>query len=150
MAMTGHDERPLTATQPRAPPGFLSVRDIHAYYGESYIVQGVSFDMHEGDIVALLGRNGAGKTSTLRTLARAGARSWARRDLAGRPAVHKLHDFQAARAGYPARAGGPAHHPGLTVEENLLWRRSPLPMGWSLDRIYARSRASPSGASRRA
>ena len=49
---------------------YFSVKDIHAYYGESYIVQGVSFDVEEGDIVALLGRNGAGKTSTLRALAR--------------------------------------------------------------------------------
>ncbi|NCO20931.1 MAG: ATP-binding cassette domain-containing protein, partial [Rhodobacterales bacterium] len=51
-------------------PAFLSVWDIHAYYGESYIVQGVSFNIHEGEILALLGRNGAGKTSTLRTIAR--------------------------------------------------------------------------------
>jgi branched-chain amino acid transport system ATP-binding protein len=51
-------------------PAFLSVHDMHAYYGESYIVQGVSFNVHEGEILALLGRNGAGKTSTLRTLAR--------------------------------------------------------------------------------
>ena len=49
---------------------YLSVWDIQAYYGESYIVQGVSFDIHEGEILALLGRNGAGKTSTLRTIAR--------------------------------------------------------------------------------
>ena len=54
-----------------AAPAYFSVRDIHAFYGESYIVQGVSFDVAEGDVVALLGRNGAGKTSTLRTLARA-------------------------------------------------------------------------------
>ncbi len=51
-------------------PAYFSVWDIHSYYGESYIVQGVSFDVREGEIVALLGRNGAGKTSTLRTLAR--------------------------------------------------------------------------------
>ena len=49
---------------------FCSVWDLHAYYGESYIVQGISFDIREGEIVALLGRNGAGKTSTLRALAR--------------------------------------------------------------------------------
>ena len=53
-------------------PAFFSVYDIHAYYGESYIVQGLSFDIREGEILALLGRNGAGKTSTLRTLARMG------------------------------------------------------------------------------
>ncbi|MGA1233867.1 MAG: ATP-binding cassette domain-containing protein, partial [Lutimaribacter sp.] len=51
-------------------PAYLSVWDIHAYYGESYIVQGVSFNVHEGEILALLGRNGAGKTSTLRAIAR--------------------------------------------------------------------------------
>jgi len=52
------------------PVAYCSVHDIHAYYGESYIVQGVSFNIHEGEILALLGRNGAGKTSTLRTIAR--------------------------------------------------------------------------------
>jgi branched-chain amino acid transport system ATP-binding protein len=53
-------------------PAFLSVLDIHAYYGESYIVQGVSFNVHEGEILALLGRNGAGKTTTLRSISRLG------------------------------------------------------------------------------
>ena len=53
-------------------PAFLSVWDLHSYYGESYIVQGVSFNVHEGEILALLGRNGAGKTSTLRSIARVG------------------------------------------------------------------------------
>jgi branched-chain amino acid transport system ATP-binding protein len=59
-------QRNMAATAPK----FLSVWDIRAYYGESYIVQGVSFDIHEGEILALLGRNGAGKTSTLRAIAR--------------------------------------------------------------------------------
>ena len=54
-------------------PAFFSCWDIHAYYGESYIVQGVTFNVHEGEILALLGRNGAGKTSTLRALARTGS-----------------------------------------------------------------------------
>ena len=50
-------------------PSFFSCWDMHAYYGESYIVQGVNFDIREGEVVALLGRNGAGKTSTLRSIA---------------------------------------------------------------------------------
>ncbi len=54
-------------------PAFLSVWDMHAYYGESYIVQGINFNVHEGEILALLGRNGAGKTSTLRSIARIGS-----------------------------------------------------------------------------
>ena len=51
-------------------PAYFSAYDVHAYYGESYIVQGISMNIHEGEILALLGRNGAGKTSTLRALAR--------------------------------------------------------------------------------
>ena len=51
-------------------PAFVNIYDLHAYYGESYIVQGVGFDIREGEILALLGRNGAGKTSTLRAIAR--------------------------------------------------------------------------------
>ena len=61
--------RPLRAVDTAAAP-YFSCRNLHAYYGESYIVQGVSFDVKEGEIVALLGRNGAGKTSTLRSIAR--------------------------------------------------------------------------------
>jgi branched-chain amino acid transport system ATP-binding protein len=63
---------PTRTMPPR--PRLLSVWDMHAYYGESYIVQGVSFNVHEGEILALLGRNGAGKTSTLRAIARVGSR----------------------------------------------------------------------------
>jgi ABC-type branched-subunit amino acid transport system ATPase component len=59
-----------TPTMAETAPAFLSVWDLHAYYGESYIVQGVSFNVHEGEILALLGRNGAGKTTTLRAIAR--------------------------------------------------------------------------------
>ncbi len=58
------------ANQATTAPAFLSVWDMHAYYGESYIVQGINFNVHEGEILALLGRNGAGKTSTLRAIAR--------------------------------------------------------------------------------
>lgn len=49
-------------------PAFFSCWDIHSYYGESYIVHGVNMDIHEGEIVALLGRNGAGKTTILRSI----------------------------------------------------------------------------------
>jgi branched-chain amino acid transport system ATP-binding protein len=46
----------------------LSVRDLHAWYGESQVLHGVSFDVRRGEVVTLLGRNGAGKTSTLRSI----------------------------------------------------------------------------------
>ncbi|MFB6235274.1 MAG: ABC transporter ATP-binding protein [Halopenitus sp.] len=46
----------------------LSVEDVHAYYGESHVLQGVSLDVEEGEVVALIGRNGVGKTTTLRSI----------------------------------------------------------------------------------
>ncbi|WP_290819252.1 ABC transporter ATP-binding protein [Halovivax sp.] len=47
---------------------FLDVEDVHTYYGESHILQGVDLTVEEGEIVALIGRNGVGKTTTLRSI----------------------------------------------------------------------------------
>src|SRR5690348_8957028 len=46
----------------------LAVRDLHVYLGQSHVLQGVSFDVPEGGVTALLGRNGVGKTTTLRAI----------------------------------------------------------------------------------
>lgn len=116
---------------------FFSVQDIHAYYDESYIVHGVSFDLNEKEILALLGRNGAGKTSTLRAIARAtspelrGGQVY----LQGQ-AVHEMQDFQAARAGIQLVPEDRAIIPGLTVEENLVLAQIEPPIGWSLEQVY--------------
>ena len=129
----------LTAPQADAATGtpFFSVKDIHAYYGESYIVQGVSFEIAEGDIVALLGRNGAGKTSTLRTLARAQDPQLKHGEIwLGDLAVHTLKDFQASQRGIQFVQEDRRIIPGLTVEENLQLAQIAEPKGWSLDKIY--------------
>src|SRR5688500_7637842 len=91
--------RPAERTASTEAP-FFAVSDIHAYYGESYIVQGVSFEVRHGEILALLGRNGAGKTSTLRAIARADQPALQQGEiwLDGKP-LHRMKGFEAARAG---------------------------------------------------
>jgi branched-chain amino acid transport system ATP-binding protein len=131
------DAMAIKDAQTSTTPAYFSVRDIHAYYGESYIVQGVSFDINEGDIVALLGRNGAGKTSTLRTLARARDPELRRGEiLLGDVKVHQLKDFQASAKGIQFVQEDRRIIPGLTVEENLKLAQIAKPIGWPLERIY--------------
>ncbi len=116
---------------------FLKVRDIHAYYGESYIVQGVSFDLAERQILALLGRNGAGKTSTLRTIARTETPALRSGEISiGGVDLHKMQSHQAAQKGVQLVPEDRRIIPGLTVEENLILAQIAEPKGWELDRIY--------------
>ena len=118
-------------------PAYFSCWDIHAYYGESYIVQGVSFDVREGEIVALLGRNGAGKTSTLRTIARVDDPGLKHGEIW---LDHKpLHDMKAHAAAQNGIGLVPEDRrviQGLTVEENLKLAQIAPPVGWSIERIY--------------
>ncbi|MCZ6763809.1 MAG: ABC transporter ATP-binding protein [Alphaproteobacteria bacterium] len=127
-------------TEP-APDGqkdaFFSCRDLHAYYGDSYIVQGVSLDIAEQEIVALLGRNGAGKTSILRTIARADNPTLRSGEiyLQGQ-SIHDMETYQAARAGIQLVPEDRRIIGGLTVEENLALSQIAEPIGWPLERIY--------------
>lgn len=116
---------------------FFSVRDMHAYYGESYIVQGVSLDIRKGEILALLGRNGAGKTSTLRTIARTDNPQMRHGEiwLDGLP-IHQMKSFEAARAGIQLVPEDRRIIQGLTVEENILLAKVSPGNGWSLEQIY--------------
>ena len=119
------------------PPAFFSAWDMHAYYGESYIVQGVSFNIHEGEILALLGRNGAGKTSTLRTIARAGEPTLTHGEIwLDHKPVHSMKSHEAAQHGIALVPEDRRIIPGLTVEENLQLAQISPPIGWSLERIY--------------
>lgn len=119
-------------------PAYLSVHDIHSYYGESYIVQGVSLNVHEGEILALLGRNGAGKTSTLRSLARLDAPNVPRGEIwLDHQPLHKMKSHEAAVCGVGLVPEDRRIISGLTVEENLQLAQIAEPIGWGLDRIYA-------------
>jgi branched-chain amino acid transport system ATP-binding protein len=117
----------------------LEVDDIHTYYGSSYIVQGVSLTVPDHAAVALLGRNGMGKTTTIRSVMgltppRAGRVLYGGRRISGLPS-HVV-----ARAGLALVPQGRRIFPSLTVRENLLVptrRASSSSNAWSLDRVYA-------------
>ncbi|MBZ8132816.1 ABC transporter ATP-binding protein [Afifella sp. IM 167] len=141
-AMTTSAE-PVTPTEAANVPAetpaqpYFVARDLHAYYGESYIVQGVSFEVHEKEVLALLGRNGAGKTSTLRTIARAPSPELKTGEIwLNDLPLHKMVSHQAARAGVVLVPEDRRIIPGLTVEENLVLSRIAEPCGWELERIY--------------
>ena len=127
------------ATQATADKPFFSVKDIHAYYGESYIVQGVSMDLPHGEIMALLGRNGAGKSSTLRAIARVddpqlrAGEIW----LDGKP-LHEMRAFEAAQSGIQLVPEDRRIIQGLTVEENLTLAQVAPGHGWSIEQVYER------------
>ena len=125
------------ANQASTAPAFLSVWDMHAYYGESYIVQGISFNVHEGEILALLGRNGAGKTSTLRAIARMDDPQINKGEIwLDHQPLHSMQSYQASAAGLALVPEDRSIIPGLTVEENLQLAQIAPPIGWSLERLY--------------
>ena len=118
-------------------PIYFSAHDIHAYYGESYIVQGISLNVHEGEILALLGRNGAGKTSTLRAIARLDDPTIHKGEIwLDHQPLHKMQAWEAAQAGIALVPEDRRIIQGLTVEENLQLAQIEKPIGWSLERIY--------------
>ena len=113
----------------------LAVRDIHTYYGKSYILQGVSLELEKGEIVALLGRNGAGKTTTLNAIMgfvkpRSGSILLKNEEIAGKDT------FRIARMGIAYVPQGRRLFPGMTVIENLKTGMVGRPAGDGLDRVF--------------
>lgn len=115
----------------------LEVADIHTYYGESYILKGVSLEVKEGSVVALLGRNGMGKTTTIRSIIgftppRRGTVRFNGKDITG------LQPYQIAQMGIGLIPQGRLIFPSLSVEENLTMaaRTREKAEAWSLDKVY--------------
>ena len=128
-------------SSPGAPTPLLAVRDLHTYIGGSHILQGVTFDVAPGHTTVLLGRNGAGKSTTLRTImgllpAQTGSITLAEQELRGRP------PYIIARCGVAFVPEDREVFVTLTVEENLHLARRP---GGAPGRRAERSRASPGG-----
>lgn len=125
------------ASRASVAESFFAVQNLKAYYGDSYIVQDVSFNVNEGEIVALLGRNGAGKTSTLRAIARAAEPELRTGEVwLDGMSVHDKQDFEAAQMGIQLVPEDRRIIPGLTVEENLDLAQISGQLGWSFDRVY--------------
>jgi branched-chain amino acid transport system ATP-binding protein len=112
----------------------LEVRDLHAYYGESHVLQGVDITVAGGEAVALVGRNGAGKTTTIASIAgfvrpRRGVVRVNGVDLTG-AAPHRI-----ARAGVALVPQGRRIFGDLSLRENLAVAARPAADGWSESRV---------------
>ncbi len=135
--VTDHEAKKKPAPAPSGQPAYFYCRNMKAYYGESYIVQGVGFEVHEGEILALLGRNGAGKTSTLRTIARLDDPQLTHGEIwLDHQPLHEMNAYQASRLGVGLVPEDRRIIPGLTVEENLQLAQIEEPKGWSIERLY--------------
>ena len=114
----------------------LEVKDLHAYYGKSHILQGVDFQVAEGEIVSLLGRNGVGRSTTIKAIMgevdRTGSVVFKGREMIG------LKSHQIARCGLGYVPENRDIFPGLTVRENLiLGMKSTQPSGrWRIEDMF--------------
>jgi branched-chain amino acid transport system ATP-binding protein len=115
---------------------FLEVKDLHAWYGESHVLHGVNFHVDEGEVVTLLGRNGAGRTSTLRAImGLTGSRK-------GSILVHgteaiELATHRIARLGIGYCPEERGIFSSLSAQENLLLPPKLAEGGMSVEQIYA-------------
>jgi len=116
----------------------LELVDIHTYYGESYVLRGVSLGISESSVVALLGRNGMGKTTTIRSIIgltppRHGRVLYRKED------VTALPPEKIAKRGIGLVPQGRYIFPSLSVTENLTMaaRGASKADSWSLDEVYA-------------
>ncbi|WP_458097648.1 ABC transporter ATP-binding protein [Roseomonas sp. WA12] len=97
----------------------LAIRDLHAWYGESHVLHGVSLDIRPGEVVTLLGRNGAGKTSTLRSIMGLTGRRSGSVTFEGRETIRMSPD-QIGRAGIGYCPEERGIFASLDVTENLM------------------------------
>ena len=113
----------------------LKAEDIHTYYGDSYILQGISFDVEPGMVLGFLGRNGVGKTTLMHSLIglvppRRGKVTFLDQDLTGKM------PYQIVRQGMAMVNQGREIFPSLNVEENLSVGHRPVEGGWDLELVY--------------
>ena len=115
---------------------FLEVKDLQGWYGESHVLHGVNFHVDEGEVVTLLGRNGAGRTSTLRSImGLIGSRKGSIKVRGVETVSMSTHRIARLGIGYCPEERG--IFSSLTAEENLMLPPVLAPGGMGLDEIYA-------------
>ena len=140
----GHGRDMLVASAPSAPAGgarspVVSVAGINTFYGKSHILHDVSLELRGGEVVGLLGRNGAGKSSTLKSMMGLVPPARGRVEFAGRDITGRSPE-EIARLGMGFVPQGRRLFPNLTVAENLtlgrLRRRGGDGVHWEQERIF--------------
>src|SRR5580693_1398346 len=119
-------------------PDALNLTNVHSFYGDSHILRGVSFALESGRVLALLGRNGAGKTTCISTIIGFLAPREGEIRLFGEP-IAGLSPERIAHLGVGLVPQGRRIFPSLTVRENLAVAEQRREMGterWTVDRIY--------------
>jgi branched-chain amino acid transport system ATP-binding protein len=114
----------------------LEVQDVHTYYGDAYVLQGLSLSLEEGQILGLLGRNGVGKTTLVNSIIGFTPPRRGRILFKGAD-ITTASSFATVRAGMGLVPQGRRVFPTLTVAENLrVAERSSDRHGWNLERVY--------------
>lgn len=114
----------------------LQLENIHTYYGDSHVLQGVSVNVKKGALSVLLGRNGMGKTTTIRSIIGFTPPRHGKIYFQGTE-IQKLPPYRVAQLGIGLVPQGRGVFPNLTVKENLLIAaRNSAKRGYTLDKIY--------------
>ena len=115
----------------------LEVDDIHTYYGDAYVLQGLSLQLEQGQILGLLGRNGVGKTTLVNSIVGFTPPRRGKIVFKGADITH-ISSFETVRGGMGLVPQGRRVFPTLSVEENLeVAERNVDRHGWNLARVYA-------------
>jgi branched-chain amino acid transport system ATP-binding protein len=115
---------------------FLEVKDIHTYYGSSYVLQGISLSLFKGSVVTVLGRNGVGKTTLIRSICGFTSPKRGQVILKGQDITY-LPPYRIARLGVGLIPQGRRIFPSLSVKECLQVSSRGRNHEWSIDRILS-------------